>query len=511
ATVIRTYLDTVLELPYGKYTKERINLDVVRKNLDKQHYGLFKVKDRVIEQLAVRLLASKNNGQIICLVGPPGVGKTSIAKSIAESINRKYARIALGGISDEAEIRGHRKTYVGAMPGRIINAMKNAGSMNPLIVLDEIDKLASSFHGDPTSALLEVLDSEQNHAFCDHYIEVPFDLSDVFFITTANDLSSIPNPLKDRMDIIELSSYTREEKFQIAKKHLWRKQLKKAGLTSKNVKISNDALYSVIDNYTKEAGVRSLERKISDILRKCAVTVVNSPESIIKINGKNIEKYLGPKKYLEEIAIKSDEVGVTNGLAWTSVGGTILPIEVAIMDGTGKIEITGNLGDVMQESAKTAVSVLRQNCEFLNIDKDFYKTKDLHIHAPEGAIPKDGPSAGITIATAICSALTNCPIRHDIAMTGEITLRGKVLPIGGLREKAMAAYKAQISNVIIPKENLADIAEVDDIVKANISFIPVSHIKEVWSKALISPLDKKSDSAYNIDTSKQNKSSIFTQ
>lgn len=479
ASVIRSYLDTILELPWNKFTKDSLDLKKIRATLEKNHYGLTKVKKRIIEQLAVKSLNPDAKGQILCLVGPPGVGKTSIAQSIASAINRKSARIALGGVKDEAEIRGHRKTYLGSMPGRIIKAMIQAQSSNPVLILDEIDKLSNDYKGDPTSALLEVLDSEQNNKFCDHYIEVPFDLSKVLFITTANDLGSIPSPLRDRMEIIELDSYTREEKFNIAKKHLIPKQYKESGVNSKIVKFSKAGIYSIIDYYTNEAGVRTLERTIASVLRKCIVKYLDDEFNSITVSQKNIEEFLGPKKYLEEKLSKKDEIGVVNGLAWTAVGGTLLPIEVAIMQGTGKIELTGSLGDVMKESAKTAISYIRSKADFLGVDSDFYKNFDLHIHAPEGAVPKDGPSAGITMATAVYSALASRPVKHDIAMTGEITLRGKVLPIGGLKEKSMAAYKMGVKTVIIPKENYRDISEFDDIIKDNINFIPVENIEQV--------------------------------
>ncbi len=441
AAVIRTYLDTVTELPWNISSKDRFSIAKVRKDLEKSHYGLDKIKERIIEELAVKYLSEKKNGQIICLVGPPGVGKTSIAQSIAKAIGRESQRIALGGVRDEAEIRGHRRTYIGSIPGRIISAIQNAGTNNPVLVLDEIDKLASDYKGDPTSALLEVLDSEQNSKFVDHYIDVPFDLSKVMFITTANDASAIPAPLRDRMELIEINSYTREEKSQIAKKHLVPKQLEKCGFSSKEVKFTKKALYFIIDFYTREAGVRTLERVIGSILRKCAVQKLEENTELFKIDEALVEKMLGHKKYLPDAYSKNDEIGVVNGLAWTAVGGELLPIEVAIMDGNGKIELTGSLGDVMQESAKIAITCIRSHSNVLNIDSDFYKTKDIHIHAPEGAVPKDGPSAGVTMATAIYSALSLNSVRHDVAMTGEITLRGKVLPIGGLKEKSMAAYK----------------------------------------------------------------------
>ncbi|MBQ7966283.1 MAG: endopeptidase La [Ruminococcus sp.] len=489
AAVIRTYIDTCLELPWNTSTEEKIELDKVRKALDKRHYGLTKVKERIVEQLAVRKLTDKAKGQIICLVGPPGVGKTSIAQSIAEAINRKSERIALGGVKDEAEIRGHRRTYIGSMPGRIINAVKKSKVNNPLIILDEVDKLSNDYKGDPTSALLEVLDAEQNHSFQDHYIDMPFDLSNVMFITTANDYDAIPAPLRDRMEVIELDSYTRQEKFFIAKKHLVPKQQELNGLSKNTFKITDKAIYKLIDSYTKEAGVRTLERTIASVMRKSAVKIVDNTAETIKVTDKDIEALLGPVKYLEDSKGKKDEIGVVNGLAWTSVGGTLLPIECVVVKGSGKIELTGSLGDVMQESAKTAITCIRSKADMYDIDSDFYKNYDIHIHAPEGAVPKDGPSAGITMATAICSALTCKPVRSDFAMTGEITLRGKVLAIGGLKEKSMAAYKAGIKNVIIPKDNERDIVEIDETVRKHINFIPVSTIDEVLRLA-IKPVSK---------------------
>ncbi len=463
ASVIRTYLDTVLELPWHTATEE--------------------IKDRIIEQLAVRKLSDKQKGQVLCFVGPPGVGKTSIAQSIAKAIGRNSQRIALGGVKDEAEIRGHRRTYLGSMPGRIMAAVQNAGSNNPLLILDEIDKLASDYKGDPTSALLEVLDIEQNNKFVDHYIDVPFDLSNVMFITTANDLGMIPAPLRDRMEIIELNSYTREEKFHIAKKHLIPKQLDLCGFSSKEIKFTQKAIYALIDYYTRESGVRTLEREIASLLRKCAVKKLDGEAETFKIDEKMVEELLGKKKYLPDQLSKKDEVGVVNGLAWTSVGGELLPIEVAVMDGTGKIVLTGSLGDVMQESAKAAITCIRSHAKLLGIDSDFYKTKDIHIHAPEGAVPKDGPSAGITMATAIYSALADKPVRHDVAMTGEITLRGKVLAIGGLKEKSMAAYKYGIDTVFIPKQNERDISEFDTAVREKVHFIPVENFTDVIAGA----------------------------
>ena len=484
SSVIETYIDTVLELPWNTTTEENIDLEAVRAQLDSDHYGLDKVKKRIIEQLAVRKLSDKAKGQIICLVGPPGVGKTSIAMSIGKAIGRNSYRVALGGVRDEAEIRGHRRTYIASMPGRIINALRKCGSRNPLLILDEVDKLSSDYKGDPSSALLEVLDSEQNYAFTDHYIDLPFDLSDVTFITTANDPDAIPAPLKDRMDVIELPSYTRVEKFNIAKRHLLPKQMKLSGIKRKNFRMTDKAIYAVIDFYTREAGVRNLERELSAILRKAAVVILSDPDAVVRVSDKNLEAYLGVKKYLDDISAKKDEVGTVNGLAWTSVGGTLLPLECVVMPGSGKLELTGSLGDVMQESGKAAVTAIRTRAEKYNIDPDFYKDRDIHIHALEGAVPKDGPSAGVTIATALCSALTGIPVRADVAMTGEISISGKVLPIGGLKEKSMAAYKAGIHDVIIPKENERDLAEFDPEIRENISYHPVESVDEVLELAL---------------------------
>jgi len=484
--VIRSYLDTVLDLPWNEYSKEKIDIEKAAKQLDKDHYGLKDVKERILELFAVRALKPDVKGQIICLAGPPGVGKTSVGQSIAKALGRKYVRISLGGVRDEAEIRGHRKTYIGAMPGRIVSAMTQAKTMNPVILLDEIDKMSSDYKGDPSSAMLEVLDSEQNSAFIDHYLEIPLDLSRVLFITTANNTDEIPPPLLDRMEVIELGSYTREEKFNIAKKHLVPKQIKKHGLAASKMSVDSGALYSVIDNYTKEAGVRKLERKIATLCRKAAKELV-ADSSIRKIafTEKNLEKYLGVKKYLPEKLPDTDEVGVVNGLAWTSVGGVLMPLEASVMEGTGKIEITGSLGDVMQESSKLAVSLARALSEKYGIDPEFYKNKDIHIHAPEGAVPKNGPSAGVAMTTALISALSGIAVRRDVAMTGEITLHGKVLAIGGLKEKTMAAYKAGVKTVIIPKENQPDISELDPVVRAGINFITAEKIETVLETALV--------------------------
>ncbi|HHW45463.1 MAG TPA: endopeptidase La [Clostridiales bacterium] len=491
ATVTRNYLDTCLELPWGKYTKDKINIDAAQKILDKDHYGLTKVKQRILELLAVHSLAGNVSGQIVCLLGPPGVGKTSIARSIAKCMGRKFARISLGGLHDEAEIRGHRKTYIGAMPGRIITAIKQAGSSNPVILLDEIDKLGSDYKGDPSYALLEVLDSEQNSTFRDNYLEVPFDLSKVLFITTANTIETIPAPLRDRMEIITLSSYTREDKFNIAKNHLISKQLKKHGLKASNCKITDDAIYSLIDYYTREAGVRKLEHEIASLCRKAAKQIIAGEKKKVVIEGKDLQELLGPRRYKPEQILVRDEVGVVNGLAWTSVGGELMQLEVAVLEGTGKIEITGSFGDVMKESARTAVSYVRSRAREFGIDPNFYKTKDIHIHATEAAIPKDGPSAGVTITTALISALTQNPVLRDVAMTGEITLLGRVLPIGGLKEKTMAAYRAGIKTVFIPKDNEPDLSEIDPLVKQKVNFIAVDNVSQILKTALVYPVNSK--------------------
>lgn len=479
ATVVRGYLDTCLELPFGIKTKEKHDINAARKQLDRDHFGLEKVKERIIEVLAARALAPDIKGQIICLVGPPGVGKTSIAKSVAACMGRNYARISLGGVRDESDIRGHRKTYIGSMPGRIIEAVKQAKSQNPLILMDEIDKLGSDFRGDPSAALLEALDPEQNVEFHDHFIELPFDLSDVFFIVTANSTDTIPAALLDRMEVIELSGYTREEKFSIAKKHLLKKQLARHGLTSKTCKISNDAIYCLIDNYTREAGVRNLERNIASLCRKAAAKIVGEKETCVCIKASNIKDFLGNFKFKPESYALKNQVGVVNGLAWTSVGGEMLQIEAAVLKGSGKVILTGSLGDVMKESATAAISYIRSRSGIFNLDQNFYKDSDIHIHAPEGAVPKDGPSAGITMTVALLSALTNTPVKGSVAMTGEISLRGRVLPIGGLKEKTMAAYKYGMKTVIIPKANEPDLDEIDKTVKENLSFVTVESIDEV--------------------------------
>ena len=485
--VIRSYLDTCLGLPWHITTEDDLDQAHARRVLDREHYGLQKVKERILELLAVRKLNTEVKGQIVCLVGPPGVGKTSIAHSIADCMGRKFARMSLGGVHDEAEIRGHRRTYIGAMPGRIISAINSAKSSNPVILLDEIDKLAGDYKGDPSSALLEVLDPEQNRTFKDNYLDIPFDLSEVLFITTANDASTIPGPLYDRMDVIELPSYTRTEKFNIAKRHLLPKQLKNNGLDGK-VTMTSGAIYEIIDGYTREAGVRNLERTITSVLRKCAQKIAAGETEKISVSGTMVKSLLGPEKVKPTFISRTDSVGIANGLAWTSVGGEMLPVEVAVIpNGTGKIEITGSLGDVMKESAQLAVTYARVHAEEYGIAPDRFKNTDLHIHAPEGAVPKDGPSAGVTLTTALVSALSGIPVRHDLAMTGEITLHGNVLPIGGLKEKSMAAFREGISTVLIPKENSTDLYEVDAEVKEKIHFIPVERLSQVLKHALIMP------------------------
>ena len=484
-TVERNYLDTCLELPWKVSTPVFDDIAKAEKILDRDIYGMNKVKERILELLSVFKLSGEIKGQIICLVGPPGVGKTSIGKTIAECMGRRFARISLGGVHDEAEIRGHRKTYIGAMPGKIINAVKQAGSSNPLILLDEIDKLGSDYKGDPSSALLEVLDPEQNVTFVDHYVEIPFDLSKTLFVATANTLDTIPAPLRDRMEIIELSSYTREEKWNIAKLHLVPKQLERHGIKKNQLKINDDALYGLIDFYTREAGVRKLERSIASLCRKSAKIIAEGEKKRVTIKETDLEGMLGKHKYKPEVILPQNEVGIINGLAWTSVGGEIMQLEVSSMKGTGKVELTGSLGDVMKESAKAAISFVRANAEKYGIDPDFYKNNDIHIHATEAAVPKDGPSAGVTITTGLISALTNRPVKRDIAMTGEITIRGRVLPIGGLKEKSMAAYTGGVKTVFIPKANVPDLEDVDNKVKDNIEFIPVEFANEIIDKALV--------------------------
>ena len=495
ATVIRTYLDTCLDLPWNSYTEDDLDINRAQQILDRDHYGLKKVKDRILETLAVRKLAPDVKAQIICLVGPPGVGKTSIARSIAESLGRKYVRISLGGVRDEAEIRGHRRTYIGAMPGKIISAMITAKSSNPLMLLDEIDKLAGDFRGDPAAALLEALDPEQNSTFNDHFLDIPFDLSHVLFITTANDLGSIPGPLRDRMDVIELPSYTRVEKYNIARKHLLPKQLKACGLTGK-VTLSQSALYGIIDGYTREAGVRNLERTITSVLRKCARKIASGEAETVSVTGSMLEDLLGPRFVKPDFLNRTNAVGIANGLAWTSVGGETLPIEVQVIDnGSGKITVTGSLGDVMKESAQLAVTWVRVHALEYGIDPERLKKCDLHIHAPEGAVPKDGPSAGVTLTTALVSCLSGIPVRGDVAMTGEITLHGNVLPIGGLREKSMAAYREGMKTVLIPKDNEPDLYDVDDEVKKSLTFLPMQSLTQVLNAALLKPQNAKKTKA----------------
>ena len=479
AAVIRSYLDICLELPWGKKNEEISDLPLARRLLDEDHYGLEKVKERIMEYLAVRTLAPEVRGGMLCLVGPPGTGKTSIAMSIAHATGRELVRVSLGGIHDEAEIRGHRKTYIGSMPGRIINGIIQAKSCNPLMVLDEIDKLGSDYRGDPSAALLEALDPEQNKTFRDHFLEIPFDLSEVFFITTANTTETIPRALLDRMEVIELTSYTDEEKLQIAKNHLLPKQRKKHGLKSTQLKMSDDAVRAVIRGYTRESGVRQLEREIAAVCRKAASGIAEGKFKTLSVRPERLEKLLGPVRFKPDERRSTDTVGLVRGLAYTSVGGEVLDVETAVVSGTGKVELTGNLGDVMKESARAAITYIRSRAELLGIDPEFYKTKDIHIHFPEAAVPKDGPSAGITMCIALISALSDRPVRGDIAMTGEISLRGRVLPIGGLREKTMAALRAGVKTVIIPKENESDLEEIDPLVRKQLNFVSVEHADEV--------------------------------
>ncbi len=484
AAVSRNYLDVCLEMPWNIQTKERVSVAAARKILDHDHYGLEKVKERILETIAARQMNPDNRGQILCLVGPPGVGKTSIAISVAKALNRKLGRISLGGVRDEADIRGHRKTYIGSMPGRIIEAISRSGSMNPLLLLDEIDKLGGDYRGDPASALLEVLDPEQNSAFRDHFLEIPVDLGKVLFITTANTTETIPRPLLDRMELIELPSYTDEEKLQIAKRHLLPKQLKEHGLQKTNLRISDEAIYAIIRDYTRESGVRQLERQLKKICRKTDMLLVEGPVKRMTVTEEKLPKLLDAQPFPPECHTDREEVGVVNGLAWTEVGGQILEVEVNVMEGSGKLELTGNLGDVMKESAMAALSCLRSRMELLGLEPEFYKNRDIHVHFPEGAIPKDGPSAGIAIATAMLSALSGRKVRAGIAMTGEITLRGRVLPIGGLKEKTMAAKRNGMHTVLIPRDNVRDLEEIDQTVRAALHFVPVSTVDEVFAEAL---------------------------
>ena len=483
--VIRTYIETMLEMPWDKMGKDNTDIAYAKQVLEDEHYGLEAVKERILEFLAVRSLTKKGESPILCLVGPPGTGRTSIARSLSEALKKPYTRISLGGVRDEAEIRGHRKTYVGAMPGRIANALKMSGVKNPLILLDEIDKVSNDYKGDTFSALLEVLDSEQNVKFRDHYLEVPIDLSEVLFVTTANSLQTIPRPLLDRMEVIEISSYTENEKMHIATQHLLPKQLQKHGLTPEQLKISKGAIWKIARNYTKEAGVRQLERKIGDICRKSAREILETGKSSIRVTERNLEKYLGKEKYSYQMINETDEIGIVRGLAWTSVGGDTLQTEVNIMPGEGEILLTGQLGDVMKESARTGISYIRSVGEKYKIPEDFFKKHDIHIHIPEGAVPKDGPSAGITMATAMISAITNTKVRADVAMTGEITLRGRVLPIGGLKEKLLAAKSAGVKTVLVPEKNMRDVEEISSEITRGLEIIPVSYMDEVLKTALI--------------------------
>ena len=486
ASVIRSYIDTCLEIPWEISTTDRLDVAAAAKILDSDHDGLKKVKDRILEFLAVKQLNPSLKNQILCLVGPPGVGKTSIAASIARAMKRKYVRVSLGGVRDEADIRGHRKTYIGSMPGRIVNALVEAKSKNPLMLLDEIDKLTRDSHGDPASALLEVLDGEQNHAFRDHFVEMPLDLSECLFIATANTLDTVPKPFLDRMEVIELTTYTRTEKLSIAKNHLIPKQLKRHGLNKRLLNIKDDAIYEIIDFYTRESGVRSLERKIAELARKAARRLVeNEKLKSIKIDATEVSNYLGARKIMPEAVSELDEIGVVNGLAYTSVGGEVLKVEAAILDGSGKLELTGSLGDVMKESAKIAVSIVRSIASDYNIDPDFYKNKDIHLHFPEGATPKDGPSAGVTIVTALVSALSGRAVKRNVAMTGEVSLRGKVLAIGGLKEKTMAAYSYGITDVLIPRDNVRNLEDCDTEATAHLNFIPCDTVQDVLKAAIV--------------------------
>lgn len=482
--VIRGYLDTCLDLPWNRKTRERVSVSAVSRTLDADHFGLEKVKERILEFVAVKQLSPDLKGQIICLVGPPGVGKTSVAMSVARAMNRKLARISLGGIRDEADIRGHRKTYIGAMPGRIIAGIRQAGSSNPVLLLDEIDKVGADHRGDPAAALLEVLDGEQNSTFRDHYLEVPFDLSDVMFITTANTTDTIPKPLLDRMEVIELPSYTDREKLEIAKRHLLPREIKRHGLTRAQLRITDEALLAIITGYTRESGVRLLERQLAALCRKAAVRIVRDGEKRVAVAEADLREMLGPRRYQDELSEREPLVGVVNGLAWTSVGGEILEVEANVVPGSGKIHLTGNLGDVMKESAQAALSFIRGHADRLGVEEDFYRTRDIHVHFPEGAVPKDGPSAGVAIATAMVSALTGTPVRRDVAMTGEITLRGRVLAIGGLREKTMAALRNRIATVLIPADNVKDLDEIDQTVRAALKFVPIRRADEALAEAL---------------------------
>jgi len=483
--VIRTYLDWILDLPWNAETKDNLDIKRAREILEDEHFGLEDVKDRIVEYLAVKAMSNSLKGPVLCLVGPPGVGKTSIARSIAHAINRNFVRMSLGGVRDEAEIRGHRKTYVGAIPGRVIYGMKQAKTKNPLFLLDEIDKMSSDFRGNPGDALLEVLDSEQNSTFRDHYLELDFDLSNVMFITTANSLETIPRPLMDRMEVIEVTGYTSEEKFHIAKKHLITKQCKEHSIEEGKISFADGAIYTIIENYTRESGVRALERTIATVIRKAIAEMLEKDKKEINITVNHVKKYLGPVRFTYEKTDKEDKVGVVMGMAWTGYGGDTLPVEVSVMEGTGKLELTGQLGDVMKESARAGYSYVRANAEKYGISREFYKNKDIHIHVPEGAVPKDGPSAGVTMITALVSALSNIPVKHNVAMTGEITLTGRVLAIGGLKEKSLAAYRAGIDTVIIPKENEKDLEKIPKSIKNKLKFILADNIGIVLENALV--------------------------
>ncbi len=491
ASVIQNYLDICLEIPWGITTRETVNIEKARKMLDEDHFGLEKVKERILEYLAVKQLSGEVRGGLICLVGPPGTGKTSIAQSVARATNRRLVRLSLGGVHDEAEIRGHRKTYIGAMPGRLISGIIQAKSSNPLMVLDEIDKLGSDYRGDPSAALLEALDGEQNGTFRDNFLELPFDLSDVFFITTANTTDTIPRALLDRMEVIELPSYTDEEKLQIAKRHLIPKQRKKHGLRANQLKVDDSALREIIASYTRESGVRVLERELASVCRKAAAGIAEQKYRSVSLKKDNVSRFLGPVKFKPDEKLREPSVGLVRGLAYTSVGGEVLDVEVAVVEGTGKLELTGNLGDVMKESARAALSYIRSRADRLGIDPQFYKNRDIHIHFPEGAVPKDGPSAGITMTVALVSALTDTPVRSDIAMTGEITLRGRILPIGGLREKTMGALRAGVRTVIIPRDNEADLDEIDQAVRAQLSFVTADHADQVLDTVFVRKCEKE--------------------
>lgn len=508
STVSRAYIEACLSLPWNKCDNTVVNIKKAQKILDRDFYGMKRVKERILEALSVYALSPDSKGNILCLYGPPGVGKTSIGKTIAECMGRKYQRISLGGMHDEAEIRGHRKTYIGAMMGKILTAIKNSGVSNPLILLDEIDKLGSDYKGDPASALLEVLDPEQNCNFTDNFLEIPYDLSRVVFITTANSLDTIPAPLLDRMEVVSLDGYTREEKFNIAKRHIVPREIASHGLNTKNCHFADNALYGIIDFYTREAGVRKLQRTVGSLCGKAAKQIAEGSVKKVNIKASDLETMIGHKKYRPEVILPQDEVGIINGLAWTQVGGEIMQMEVAVLPGSGKTVLTGNLGDVMKESAEAAITFVRANAAKYGIDTEFYKTRDIHIHATESAVPKDGPSAGVTITTALVSALTNRPIHRDIAMTGEVSIRGRVLAIGGLKEKAMAAYRGGVKRVFIPHDNIPDIDEVDLKVRENIEFIPVQYVSEIIDKALLPLVDENNEQSSYITTNNANAAAI---